>query len=92
MIFETRKEDGYMTYYPLAEGKTGKALFALALFIMLMLCRNSMYTFTILPFTVAQLSMYAVVGLLGIGFLIRNRKRWRELFTDRRMQRVIPLP
>lgn len=89
MIFETRKEDGYMTYYPLAEGKTGKALFALALFIMLMLCRNSMYTFTILPFTVAQLSMYAVVGLLGIGFLIRNRKRWRELLTDRRMVLVL---
>ena len=85
MIFDTRKEDGYMTYYRLAEGKTGKGLLALALLLMMMLCRNSMYTFTVIPFTAAQLSMYAVVGILGIGFLVLNRKRWKEILTDRRL-------
>lgn len=74
-----------MTYYQLAEGKIGKLLLALAMFLMLVLCRDSMYTFTIIPFIVAQLSMYAVVGLLGIGFLIRNRRRWKDIITDSRI-------
>lgn len=78
-----------MTYYRLTEGKAGKLLFGLALFAMLVLCRNSMYTFTIIPFSAAQLSMYAVVGLLGIWFAAMNRKDWKRILTDRRMLMVL---
>jgi len=78
-----------MTYYRLAEGKSGKLLFGLALFVILGLSRNSMYPFTIIPFTISQFLMYGVVGLMGICFLWLNRKNWKSILADKRMLAVL---
>lgn len=78
-----------MTYYRLAEGKIGKVLLGLALMVLLVLSRNSMYTFTIIPFTVAQLSMFAVIGVLGAVFLIRNCHDLKKILTDKRILAVL---
>lgn len=78
-----------MSYYRLIEGKKGQILFGLALFVMLMLSRNSMYTFTIIPFVMAQPSMYCAVGLLGIVFLVQNRNHWKKIMMDSRMIAVL---
>ena len=78
-----------MTYYRLAGEKTAKPIFCAAILLLLMFSRNSMYTFTIIPFNIVQLSMYGVIGLIGIWFLISNKSRLKEVLLDKRMVFVL---
>ncbi len=74
-----------MKQYPYLQSRTGKVLFGLFLFVMLLLARDTMFTHAILGFEPAQLLMLAVLGVFGLGFLICNRKSLKEIFLDRRM-------
>ena len=78
-----------MKEYPYLNSKMGKAFFGLCLFALLLFSRDTLYTSTVLGFGPSQLIMYAVVAVLGIGFLVKNGKQWKSLLTDPRMKAVL---
>lgn len=77
-----------MNYYSLTENRTGKAFFALFLFAMLFLCRDSLVTTAILGFNKSYALSVGLIGLLGLCFLWVNRKQLKEIFLDKRMLMV----
>ena len=74
-----------MKLYRFPDNKIWKAVFCVYLFAMLLLARDTMYTTSILGFYPSQLMMAGLMMVLGVVFLVHNRKHWRDVFTDKRM-------
>lgn len=74
-----------MNRYAMMETKWGKALFGCFLFAMLLLARDTLITSCILGFTKSQILMLGLIGVLGLVFLIQNRRKWKEILNDKRM-------
>jgi len=74
-----------MKRYRFLEGNTGKTVLALFLLIQLLLARDSLITTCVVGFSVSQLLLAGITGLLGIVFLACNRGQWKQIFLDRRM-------
>ncbi len=74
-----------MKQYPLLENKIAKGLFALYLMLMLFLSRDTLFSSCIVGFERSQLYMIALIGALGICFLVKNRKDLKSVLLDRRM-------
>lgn len=74
-----------MNRYAMMETKCGKVLFGGFLFAMLLLARDTMITTTLLGFTKSQVLMLGLICAYGFMFLLRNRREWKEILTDRRM-------
>lgn len=74
-----------MKRYSYMNSKIGRAAFALFLFILLLLARDTLITSVVLGFTKSQVLMLGVVALAGLGFLVVCRKEWKGVLTDKRM-------
>lgn len=74
-----------MRQYTLLETKWGKAAFGVFLFAMLLLARDTLVTSCLLGFHKSQFLMLGLIVLLGLVFLVENRREWKEIFLDRRM-------
>ena len=74
-----------MTQYSLLENKTAKVLFGIYLTAMLFLSRDTLFSSCIVGFQKSQFYMIALIGVLGLWFLIRNRKNLKGIVLDRRM-------
>lgn len=73
-----------MKRYSFADTKVNHVLFALVMFAMLLLCRSSFYCREIYGFYESQAAIFAILGILGIAFLVKQRKHLKEIFTDRK--------
>ena len=74
-----------MKQYSLLENKIAKGFFFVYLSAMLFLSRDTLFSSCIVGFQKSQLLMFALIGVLGIWFLFRNRKNLKSILTDRRM-------
>lgn len=74
-----------MTYYRFPDNKLVKLCFPLALLILQMVARSTMYTSTFLGFTLSQAVMIGTIVLIGFTFLAVNRKKLKAVLTDQRM-------
>ena len=74
-----------MRQFALLESKPAKAAFGLFLFAMLLLARDTLVTSCLLGFNKSQFLMLGLICVLGVTFLIVNRREWKAIFTDRRM-------
>ena len=74
-----------MKQYPFPENRWTGAALGLYLFAMLLLARDTIITSVILGFYKSQFLMLALMGLLGLAFLIYNRRNLREILTDKRI-------
>ena len=74
-----------MTYYRFPDNKLVKLCFPLALLILQMVARSTMYTSTFLGFALSQAVMIGTIVLIGFTFLAVNRKNLKAVLTDRRM-------
>jgi len=71
--------------YPLLERKTAGWFFGLYLTAMLFLSRDTLFSSCIIGFGASQLYMLVLILLLGVWFLIRNRKDLKGILLDPRM-------
>lgn len=78
-----------MTYYRFPDKPWFKACFVLFLLAVQLLARSTMVTNVFLGFVPAQMMMMTLVLAAGIFFLIYNRKKLRQIVTDRRVIAVI---
>jgi len=78
-----------MKQYPFLDSKSGKLIFGLFLFAMLLLARDTLVTSCLLGFNKSQFLMLGLVCLLGVGFLIHNRKHLKDILLDRRMVLIV---
>lgn len=74
-----------MNYYRFPENKAVTFCFPLLLLALQMVSRSTMYTSTFLGFGLSQAIMIGLVLLIGIVFLVVNRKNLKAVFLDRRM-------
>lgn len=74
-----------MTYYRFPDNKIVKLCCPLFLLALQMVARSTMYTSTFLGFNRSQGIMIGLVLVIGIAFLIVNRKNLKQIFLDRRM-------
>ena len=74
-----------MKQYPFPKNRWAGAAFGLYLFAMLLLARDTLITSVKLGFYRSQFLMLALMGLLGVVFLIFNRRNLRQILTDRRI-------
>lgn len=69
----------------MTETKWGKILFALFLFAMLVLARDTLITSCLIGFERSQFLMLGLICLFALAFLFHNRREWKSVLTDRRM-------
>lgn len=74
-----------MRQYPFLESKKAKVVFAAFLFAMLLLARDTLITSCLIGFNKSQFLMLGLICLLGLGFLVINRREWKGILTDCRM-------
>ena len=74
-----------MRQYPLLQNKSAKGLFGVYLTAMLFLSRDTLFSSSIVGFQKSQLYMFALIGGLGVCFLIRNFRETRHIILDRRV-------
>ena len=74
-----------MKYYRFPENRITKIGFAAFLFAILMLCRDTLITSSIIGFYKATFISYGFIALVGIGFLWVNRKNLKDILLDERM-------
>jgi len=74
-----------MKRYALAQTGTGKVLFGIVLFFMLLLTRNTLLASSILGFNKSQFLMLGIVAVYGVVFLAVNRRELKEILTDKRL-------
>ena len=78
-----------MTHYPFPDSRGTKIAFAAFFTAMLFLARDSMFTTAVIGFEKAQFLMLGVICLLGVAFLIANRRNLLQILKDRRMIVVV---
>ena len=74
-----------MTYYRFPENRLTRALAFVAMFLLLVFCRDTYITHFVVNLEISTAITMAVVGLTGIAFLICHRRNLKAVFTDRRM-------
>jgi len=74
-----------MNYYRFPDNRLVKLCFPLFLLVLQMVARSTMYTSTFLGFNRSQAIMIGLILVIGIGFLIVNRRNLKQILTDRRM-------
>lgn len=74
-----------MNDYRFPDNKLVKLCFPLFLLVLQMVSRSTLYTSTLLGFGKSQAIMIGTVLLIGIAFLATNRKKLKQVLTDRRM-------
>ena len=80
-----------MKQYPFPKNRWTGAAFGLFLFVLLLLARDTIITSVIVGFYKSQFLMLALMGLLGLAFLIYNRRNLREILTDKRIFLILAL-
>lgn len=80
-----------MKQYPFPKNRWTGAAFGLYLFAMLLLARDTLITSVKLGFYRSQFLMLALMGLLGVVFLIYNRRKLGQILTDRRLFLILAL-
>ena len=80
-----------MKQYPFPKSRWAGAAFGLYLFAMLLLARDTLITSVKLGFYRSQFLMLALMGLLGVVFLIYNRRGLRQILTDRRLLLILAI-
>ena len=80
-----------MKQYPFPKNRWAGAAFGLYLFAMLLLARDTLITSVKLGFYRSQFLMLALMGLLGVAFLIYNRRGLRQILTDRRLLLILAI-
>ena len=80
-----------MKQYPFPKNRWTAAAFGLFLFALLLLARDTIITSVIVGFYKSQFLMLALMGLLGLAFLIYNRRNLREILTDKRIFLILAL-
>ena len=78
-----------MKYYRFPENKTWKVIFGVFLFVMLYITRTTMTTSDLIGTNRAQFMQLGLMGLMGIAFLVYNRKSWKQILTDARIAALI---
>lgn len=78
-----------MRQYHFMETKIGKVAFGIFLFAMLLLARDTLITSCLLGFNKSQFLMLGLICLVGLAFLIVNRRELKSIVSDRRMLAVI---
>lgn len=78
-----------MKDYPFPQNKWTKSLFALFLFSVLYLARDTLVTSSILGFHRAQFLMLGLMFLAGVCFLAVNRRNLKQIFLDGRVVLVL---
>ncbi|MDO5544814.1 MAG: hypothetical protein Q4F81_03150 [Eubacteriales bacterium] len=74
-----------MKQYPFPKNRWTTAAFGLFLFALLLLARDTIITSVIVGFYKSQFLMLALIALLGLAFLICNRRDLRDILKDKRM-------
>ena len=80
-----------MKQYPFPKNRWTAAAFGLFLFALLLLARDTIFTSVIVGFYKSQFLMLALMGLLGLAFLIYNRRNLQEILTDQRTFLILAL-
>ena len=78
-----------MRLYPFPDTKGTKVLTGLLLTALLFLARDTLVTSSILGFNRSQFLMLGLICIIGLGFLIYNRKQLKEILLDRRMAVIL---
>lgn len=78
-----------MIYYRFPDKRRWKLLFAVFLFAMLFLARDTLLTTSVMGFNTSQFLMLGLICGYAVAFLAVNRRRWKEIFRDRRLLAVI---
>ena len=74
-----------MKQYPFPKNKWLSAAFCAFLFAMLLTCRDTLITSLCLGFYRSQFLMLAMMAVLGLAFVVHNRRSLRQILTDGRM-------
>lgn len=74
-----------MKQYSLLEHRLSKGFIFVYLTAMLFLSRDTLFSSSIIGFQKSQLLMFALIGVLGVWFLVKNRKELKNILTDSRM-------
>lgn len=74
-----------MKYYRFPENRITKMAFGVFLFAMLMLCRDTLVTSSIIGFYKATFISYGIIALVGVAFLWVHRKNLKQIITDERI-------
>ena len=80
-----------MKQYPFPKNRWTAATFGVFLFALLLLARDTIITSVIVGFYKSQFLMLALMGLLGLAFLVYNRHNLRQIVTDRRIFLIFAL-
>ena len=80
-----------MKQYPFPKNRWTDIALGVYLFAMLMLARDSLITSVKLGFYRSQFLMLALMGLLGVAFLLYNRRNLRQILTDKRFFLILVL-
>ena len=78
-----------MKQYPFPKNRWTAAAFGLFLFAMLLLARDTLITSIVVGFYKSQFLMLALMGLLGLVFVLYNRRNLRQIGTDRRLGLIL---
>ncbi len=74
-----------MGEYLFPKQRAGKIGFGIFFFLILLLARDTMITESLIGFVPSQLLMIGLIGCCGVVFLVWNRNRLKDIFTDRRI-------
>ena len=80
-----------MKQYPFPKSRWTDIALGVYLFAMLLLARDTLITSVKLGFYKSQFLMLALMGLLGVVFLIYNRRGLRQILTDRRLLLILAI-
>ena len=80
-----------MKQYPFPKNRMTGAAFGLFLLAMLLLARDTIISSVVVGFYKSQFLMLALVGLLGVVFLVYNRRNLRQILTDQRLFLMLAL-
>lgn len=78
-----------MKYYRFPENRMTKIGFGLFLFVLLYLCRDTMFCLSVVGFYKATAISLAVTALAGLAFLWYQRRNLKDILLDSRMVMVL---
>lgn len=78
-----------MQYYRFPNNKITKASFGVFLFLLLLLSRDTLITTCLLGLHLSQFTMFGLICVAGLVFLLSNLPQATDMFTDRRILFVI---
>ena len=79
------RNEKIMNYYPFPENKYSKVVIGAVLLALLLLTRDAMYSMMVWDFYTCQYLSLGIIGILGLAFLLVNRKNLKAIVTDSRM-------